>query len=191
MNRRGRRQQTRLWAETSLGRVVRGAYAARRRSIFDALLAACVPTIALLLGWAAAATVHAALVDAPMVKAAFATVFAAVLATEITAAALIAAARAALCLARDLGRHRCGVLLALVTLAACAVTAAIALSGESQAGLPVALTIFLAMAMVRWRFAQLYLADGSPHLRDFDAEVLQLRLLLSPQRFAREIDHEA
>ena len=185
------RRQAALWAETSLGRLVRAACAARHRSTFDGLLVASAPIAALLLGWMAAAKLHAALVDAYPARAAIAAVIGAALVIEFAAAAFIAATQAALCLASDLGRQRCGVLLALATLAGCASTAAIASSGASQAGLPAALMIFLAAAASRWRFSHLYLADCSPRLRDFDADILKLRLLVSPQPLTPGDGHEA
>lgn len=190
MNRRGGRAHAAFWAETSLGWLIRGC-AARRRSAFDSVLVATAPMTALLVGWSAAARLHAALGDAPLAQSALSVACCAVLATEITAAAFIAAARATLCLARDLGRQRCGVLLALATMAACTSTAAIALSGSNQAGLLAALTTCLAMAALRWRFARLYLSDGSPHSRDFDADVLHLHLLMSRRPLAQGGDHEA
>lgn len=177
--------------DTSFGRVVRGACAAWSRSKPLSLLISLAPVTALALGCAAAAKVQAALANAPAAQSALAALIATVAVAEAAAATAIGAARALLCLAGDIGRQRCGVLLALAVLAASAGAAAIALTTDSLAATCAALSAFLGLAYLRWGFARLYLADDSPVLRAFEDDVVRLQAMLGAGPSASEAGDEA
>ncbi len=181
MDRVGDHPLAALWFGSSLGRLIRGAWAVRRSSLIVALLVALAALFALASGGLAAVQVHAGLGDLAAPGRALAAICAAVVATELAAATLLAATRALLCLAQDIGPRRCDVLMALTTLLAAIVTAAIAWFWDYTAGALAAQAVFVVLIVLRPHFRRLYLRPDHPALRDFFADVLDLQLILSPR----------
>lgn len=170
-----------LWIGSSLGRLIRGGWAVRQLSLIAAVLMAAATLIALASGALAAVQIYDGLGEVAAPGRALAAICAAVVATELTAATLLAATRALLCLAQDIGPRRCDVLMAMTTLLAAIVTAAIAWFGDNTAGALAAQAVFVVLIVLRPHFRRLYLRPDHPALRDFFADVLDLQLILSPR----------